>query len=205
MKFSRMAIVFFLAFNASSAANAQQSQQYGDYCSGRIWALTYDGVKPAINTLLLTGNINISSFGIDKDNEIYICDLNGKIYKFATNAPAPTTTPDPLLTPTPIPTTTTMPSPPPVPIKKGKIFGLVVNVIGNPVESAKVKLKGKVKKISKKTLSDGTGFFEFTDLDADTYKITTKKKEYKKNNHTITPGDGEAEEITIEIEKIVEI
>lgn len=56
---------------------------YGDYCSGRIWALSYDGVNPATNKLLLTKNINISSFGIDKDNEIYICDLNGKIYKLA--------------------------------------------------------------------------------------------------------------------------
>lgn len=45
--------------------------------------MSYDGVNPVTNKLLLTENINISSFGIDKDNEIYICDLNGKIYKLA--------------------------------------------------------------------------------------------------------------------------
>jgi len=56
---------------------------YADYCSGRIWALSYDGVNPATTKLLLTEDIEISSFGIDKDNEIYICDLNGKIYKLA--------------------------------------------------------------------------------------------------------------------------
>jgi len=32
---------------------------------------------------LLKEDIGISSFGIDEDNELYICDLNGKIYKLA--------------------------------------------------------------------------------------------------------------------------
>lgn len=178
---------------------------YGDYCSGRIWTLKYDGVNPATNTLLLTENINISSFGIDKDNEVYLCDLNGKIYKLAINTPTPTTTPNPSLTPTPIPTTSTMPTQSPTPIKKGKIFGYVVDVKGGTVESAKVKLRGKATEINKKTSSDGAGFFEFADLEADIYKIITKKKEYKKSNQTITLDDGEEEEITIEIEKIVEV
>ena len=56
---------------------------YGDYCSGRIWALSYDGTNTATNTLLLKEDIEISSFGIDEDNELYICDLNGKVYKLA--------------------------------------------------------------------------------------------------------------------------
>ena len=56
---------------------------YGDFCTGNIWALHYDGVSPATNTLLVTGNINITSFGIDKDNEIYMCALNAKIYKLS--------------------------------------------------------------------------------------------------------------------------
>ena len=56
---------------------------YGDYCSGRIWALSYDGTNTVTNTLLLKEDIQISSFGIDKDNELYICDLNGKVYKLA--------------------------------------------------------------------------------------------------------------------------
>ena len=56
---------------------------YGDYCSGSIWTLSYDGTNTATNKLLLTADIEISSFGIDKDNELYICDLNGKVYKLA--------------------------------------------------------------------------------------------------------------------------
>lgn len=56
---------------------------YGDYCSGNIWALSYDGTNSATNKLLLTADIEISSFGIDRNNEMYVCDLNGKIYKLA--------------------------------------------------------------------------------------------------------------------------
>jgi len=56
---------------------------YGDYCSGSVWTLSYDGTNTATNKLLLTADIEISSFGIDRDNEMYICDLNGKVYKLA--------------------------------------------------------------------------------------------------------------------------
>lgn len=54
---------------------------YGDYGSGRIWALQYEGVKDSVNTELLDTNFDISSFGVDDENELYICALNGKIYK----------------------------------------------------------------------------------------------------------------------------
>jgi glucose/arabinose dehydrogenase len=56
---------------------------YADYVSRNIWALTYDG-KKASNELLLRGNISISSFGTDKDNELYLCSHHdGKIFKFS--------------------------------------------------------------------------------------------------------------------------
>ncbi|HEX2982538.1 MAG TPA: PQQ-dependent sugar dehydrogenase [Ignavibacteriales bacterium] len=56
---------------------------YADYVSRNIWALAYDG-KKASSELLLKGNISISSFGIDKDNELYLCSHHdGKIFKFS--------------------------------------------------------------------------------------------------------------------------
>jgi len=174
---------------------------YGDYCSGRIWTLSYDGVNPAKNTLLLKEDINISSFGIDKDNEIYICDLNGKIYKLATNTPTPTPTPAPSQTPTPMPTPSMAPTQSPIPGEKGKIYGHVVDIKGNPIESVKVKLKGKETKIKKKTSSDIEGSFEFADLEADTYKITAKKRGYRKSRQTVMLEEGEEEEIKIEMKK----
>ncbi|MDZ7292551.1 MAG: PQQ-dependent sugar dehydrogenase [candidate division KSB1 bacterium] len=59
---------------------------YGDFVSGRIWALSYDGVNPATNTELIDSNLNIASFGIDKNNELYICAFDGKIYRFKSTA-----------------------------------------------------------------------------------------------------------------------
>ncbi|MFS4456864.1 PQQ-dependent sugar dehydrogenase [Maribacter sp. 2304DJ31-5] len=55
---------------------------YGDFISGRIWALTTDLNNTLDNQLLLDTNINISSFGTDNNNEIYICGFDGKIYRF---------------------------------------------------------------------------------------------------------------------------
>lgn len=55
---------------------------YGDYVTRRIWALSYDGINPPANQLLLTAPGSIPSFGEDQFNELYILSFNGKIYKF---------------------------------------------------------------------------------------------------------------------------
>jgi uncharacterized repeat protein (TIGR03806 family) len=51
---------------------------YGDYCSGRIWALRYDGTT-ATTTLLVDTTLSISSFGEDRDGELYVVSLGGSI------------------------------------------------------------------------------------------------------------------------------
>ncbi len=53
---------------------------YGDYVTGRIWALRADPGQPLVNVELLDSQLHISSFGIDQNGEIYIVDLGGKIY-----------------------------------------------------------------------------------------------------------------------------
>jgi glucose/arabinose dehydrogenase len=50
---------------------------YGDYGSGKIWALAANGT----NTLLVNSNLTISSFGLDENNELYICAFDGRIYE----------------------------------------------------------------------------------------------------------------------------
>ncbi len=55
---------------------------YADYVSGRIWTLEYDGIEKPVNLLLNDTDLNISSFGVDQNNELYICAFDGKIYKF---------------------------------------------------------------------------------------------------------------------------
>ena len=54
---------------------------YGDYGKGQIWALWIDSAQAPHNYLVLPTTINISSFGLDQNQELYILDLGGKIYK----------------------------------------------------------------------------------------------------------------------------
>lgn len=53
---------------------------YADFVDGRIWALDAIPNNPN-NQLLLDSNLNISSFGVDNDNELYLCAFDGSIYR----------------------------------------------------------------------------------------------------------------------------
>lgn len=55
---------------------------YADFISGRIWALDPSNLNDPGNTLLHQADFNVSSFGIDQNNELYICGFDGKIYRF---------------------------------------------------------------------------------------------------------------------------
>lgn len=54
---------------------------YADYASGRIWALDYSDPDNPANTEIVDTGVAISSFGVDRDNELYICAFDGKIYR----------------------------------------------------------------------------------------------------------------------------
>ncbi len=55
---------------------------YGDFGSGRVWALTQANGKETANQLLIERAGSISSFGEDQQHELYICDYaDGKILK----------------------------------------------------------------------------------------------------------------------------
>jgi len=55
---------------------------YADYVSGSIWQLVYHEDAEPDNKLLMQTGLNISSFGVDAENELYICAFDGKIYRF---------------------------------------------------------------------------------------------------------------------------
>jgi len=61
---------------------------YADFLTGEIWALQYDSLNGAQNELLLNTDKFISSFGVDQNNELYICAFDGWIYKFQSVATA---------------------------------------------------------------------------------------------------------------------
>ena len=55
----------------------------GDYVSGKIWALTYDG-KAVTKSDVITSVSTVSAFGQDANGEIYMLNLgNGKVYTLA--------------------------------------------------------------------------------------------------------------------------
>ncbi len=58
---------------------------YGDYTTKRIWSLRYDGISITEDVQLLTVAYNPLSFGVDENNELYLCTANGgnsRIFKF---------------------------------------------------------------------------------------------------------------------------
>jgi len=55
---------------------------YGDYCSGKIWALSVDDCGQWHNEELLeVQNFNLSTFGQDQDGSVYVGLYNGRIQK----------------------------------------------------------------------------------------------------------------------------
>lgn len=55
---------------------------YGDFVTGNIWLLRYENDEIIADSLLVETNLNISSFGIDENNELYILNfIEGNIYK----------------------------------------------------------------------------------------------------------------------------
>lgn len=71
-------------YHGPSLAGLEGKYIYADYASGRIWALDYSNMENPDNTELVhTDAGGIASFGVDADNELYICAFDGNIYRLA--------------------------------------------------------------------------------------------------------------------------
>ncbi|TXT63184.1 MAG: PQQ-dependent glucose dehydrogenase [Promethearchaeota archaeon] len=76
------AITGGFVYRGSNITSVQGEYIYGDYGSGRIWALSYNPIDGTENRILIDTELQISSFGTDNSNELYICAINtGRIYK----------------------------------------------------------------------------------------------------------------------------
>ncbi|MHC4952887.1 MAG: PQQ-dependent sugar dehydrogenase [Planctomycetota bacterium] len=61
---------------------------YGDFATGRIWALVHDGSRVVSNVQV--GSVtNPSSFGEDEAGELFVCSFDGGIYRFDQTNPPP--------------------------------------------------------------------------------------------------------------------
>ena len=54
---------------------------YADFCSGRIWALRYDGSQVTEHIQLIDTSLGISSFGEDRSGELFVLSFDGGIYR----------------------------------------------------------------------------------------------------------------------------
>lgn len=56
---------------------------YGDFGSGKIWGLRYDGEQVTAQQELMDTDLLISSFGEDEEGNLYVLDLRGNVYRLA--------------------------------------------------------------------------------------------------------------------------
>ncbi len=54
---------------------------YGDYCSGRVWALYPDGNGGWQNPVAFDAPLTLSSFGEDEAGELYLVDFSGSVHR----------------------------------------------------------------------------------------------------------------------------
>jgi glucose/arabinose dehydrogenase len=72
-------------YRGTEFSELQGKYIYGDYGSGLIWALEFSNGALVSNDLLVDTPINIPSFGIDGNNNLYICGFDGSIYYLVHN------------------------------------------------------------------------------------------------------------------------
>jgi glucose/arabinose dehydrogenase len=71
-------------YYGSLIPSLQNKYIYGDYGSGKIWALTVNDSNTE-NILIADTTVNIASFGVGYDGEIYVCGYDGDIYTLEEN------------------------------------------------------------------------------------------------------------------------
>jgi len=75
------AVVGGYGYRGSRLPALQGAYLYGDFCSGRIWALRHDGQRITDSALILDSELKISSFAEDQAGELYILTFGGEIYR----------------------------------------------------------------------------------------------------------------------------
>jgi glucose/arabinose dehydrogenase len=82
-------------YRAGAFPRMQGLYIYGDFCSGRIWALRREG-SVWQNSLLLDTSIQISAFGEDEGGNLYVASYgSGQIFPLVDAGQTPVTTPTP--------------------------------------------------------------------------------------------------------------
>ena len=68
-------------YRGSRLPSLYDAYVYGDFCSGRIWALRHDGQGITEHLMLADTDLRIPSFGEGAAHELYILSFHGTIYR----------------------------------------------------------------------------------------------------------------------------
>ena len=70
-------------YRGSRIESLRGAYVYGDFCSGKIWAIRHDGTRVTEQLELVDSRLQISSFGEDQSGELLILSFDEKIYRLA--------------------------------------------------------------------------------------------------------------------------
>ena len=68
-------------YRGSRLRSLQGAYIYGDFCSGKIWALRHEGGAVAAHALIADTGLQIASFAEGPDGEIYVITFNEAVYR----------------------------------------------------------------------------------------------------------------------------
>lgn len=88
----RCSITGGVVYRGCAIPDLEGAYFFGDYCTGEIWSLRYDGISVSDFTdhtaEIGLGSTALVSFGEDAYGEVYVCDQpNGRVYKITPNVP----------------------------------------------------------------------------------------------------------------------
>ncbi|HYE95673.1 MAG TPA: PQQ-dependent sugar dehydrogenase [Rubricoccaceae bacterium] len=68
----RCSITGGYVYRGNGAPTLRGTYVYGDFCSGEVWGLAYDGQGPPSNQLLTNFGFGLTTFGVDQNGELYL-------------------------------------------------------------------------------------------------------------------------------------
>jgi glucose/arabinose dehydrogenase len=77
----RCAVTGGYVYRGSAIPVLRGGYVFADYCSGEIWVVPAGAGAPASKVSLLDTNLLISSFGENARGELFVTDLNGRLYR----------------------------------------------------------------------------------------------------------------------------
>ena len=72
-------------YQGSRLPDLRGAYVYGDYVTGKVWALRHEGDKVTWHQELVDTPLQIVTFGIDHQGEIYLVDYAGSLYRLTPN------------------------------------------------------------------------------------------------------------------------